>query len=134
MNLEHVLRRAERDEILRGLLVSKRDLHHLSGGKVVREPRLTTFPLTSDRVSHKEAVVRVALPLNVFCIEELASVTARTWRVSVNSFYSEIHLLQTGNARQIHSGSHPRPSRRGDRADIVVNQRIGVQRDPVRQE
>src|ERR1035437_1077851 len=132
-NLKTVLRGSGRDEVLRDLRVTKRDLHQFTRGHVVGQPCLTTLPFTANGISHDETLVGVSLHLNVLGIEIVASIAARSGRVGVHAFKAKIKLRNTWERRQVNSGPDGRVSRSVSGADVIVNQRVRVQSDPMRE-
>ena len=52
------------NEVLRVLLMVKRDLHQLARGQMIGQPCLATLPFATDGIAHDVALVGISLDLN----------------------------------------------------------------------
>ena len=130
---EVILRRAARDEVLRGLVVSVGYLEPLPRRKMIGEPRLAALVFAPDPISHELAVVGIAISLNDLDINILAITAEAGVGIGRDRFRAQVELGSAREMREIEAGAEGGVAWRGDRKDVVVHFGISVESEPFRQ-
>src|SRR5712664_1724327 len=101
---------------------------------MISQPGLPPFALTTDHVAKDETLVRITLPLNKFGVDIGTSTAAASGGVCIRGFHPEIELWNLRKLREVQTGTDRCVPRSRKWTDIVVNQRIAVQREPLSHE
>ena len=97
---------------------------------MVGAPRLIALSLTANPAPHQRIVVEIQIVVDDLPIDKRPTNAGWGWRIGVDGLGAEIEFGQAGNMGEVNSWIDGGAPGSADRRDIVMYQRIGVQRQP----
>src|SRR6185312_1895293 len=134
IDLELVLRGAHGDKVLGRFLVEIGKLYPLIAGEMVGKPCLSALGFAANPVTHDEALVGITLHLDALVVIELAGKAAEGGGIGAYPFDAKVELGHVGELREVEARAIRGTARRAGRRYVVVDDRVGVERDVVAQE